>query len=57
MPKVLHTRYNEFIDCGKSVVELGLPQNDIKIAIKKAIKYHLDTGALVPERARMIQFK
>jgi len=55
--QALHTRYNEFIDCGKAVNELGLPQNDIKIAIKKAIKYYLDTGAVGPEQAKMIQLK
>ncbi len=55
--QALHTRYNEFVDCSRAVRELGLPQNDINIAIYKAVKYYLDTGAVKPERAKMINLK
>jgi dihydroflavonol-4-reductase len=53
--QALHLRYNEFADCSKAVKELGLPQNDIRIAIRKAVKYYLDTGRVVPERANLIK--
>lgn len=53
--QALHTRYNEFADCGKAVRELGLPQNDVKIAVNKAIRYYLETGAVKPERAKKIE--
>ena len=52
--QALHLRYNEFADCSKAVKELGLPQNDIKIAILKAVKYYLETGAVMPDRAKII---
>jgi dihydroflavonol-4-reductase len=55
--QALHTRYNEFADCSKAVNELGLEQNDIRIAIYKAVKYYLDTGALKPDRKNMINLK
>jgi dihydroflavonol-4-reductase len=55
--QALHTRYNEFVDCSKAVKELGLPQNDINIAIHKAVRYYLDTGAVRPERANMIKLR
>jgi dihydroflavonol-4-reductase len=55
--QALHLRYNEFVDCSKAVKELGLPQKDIRIAMLKAVKYYLDTGAVLPERAKMIQLK
>ena len=53
--QALHLGYNEFADCSKAVKELGLSQNDIKIAIKKAVKFYLDTAAVLPERAKMIE--
>lgn len=55
--QALHTRYNEFVDCSKAVNELGLPQNDIKIAIYKAVKYYLETEAVKPGRAKMINLR
>jgi len=55
--QALHLRYNEFVDCAKAVKELGLPQNDIRIAISKAVKYYLETGAVLPARAKLIQLK
>jgi dihydroflavonol-4-reductase len=55
--QALHLRYNEFADCSKAVKELGLPQNDIRIAMYKAAKFYLDTGAVLPERAKMINLK
>ncbi len=55
--QALHLRYNEFADCTKAVKELGLPQNDIRIAIRKAVKYYLETGAVMPERAKLMHLK
>lgn len=55
--QALHLRYNEFADCSKAVKELGLPQNDIRTAMHKAVKYYLDTGAVLPGRAKMINLK
>ncbi len=55
--QALHTHYNEFVDCSKAVKELGLPQNDISIAIYKAANYYLETGAINPERKNMINLK
>lgn len=55
--QALHLRYNEFVDCSKAIKELGLPQNDIRIAILKAIKYYLETNAVTPERFKLIQLK
>jgi len=55
--QALHTRYNEFADCSKAVKELGLPQNDIRIAIAKAVKYYLETKAVLPERAKLIRIR
>lgn len=53
--QALHLRYNEFLDCSKAVRELGLPQNDIRIAARKAITYYLETGAVRPERRPKIR--
>jgi len=50
-----HLSYNEFVDCKKAVAELGLPQNDIRIAIEKAVGYYLETGAVDPGRAKLIE--
>jgi len=55
--QALHLGYNEFVDCAKAVTELGLPQNDIRIAMLKAVKYYLETGAVEPQRARLIQLR
>ncbi len=55
--QALHTGYNEFADCSKAIKELGLPQNDIRIAIRKAVKYYLETKAVLPERANLIQLQ
>lgn len=55
--QALHTHYNEFVDCSKAVNELGLPQNDIRIAIYKAVKYYLELGSVLPKRKRMIQLQ
>jgi len=55
--QALHTRYHEFVDCSKAVHELGLPQNDIRIGMHKAVKYYLDSGAVRPARARMIELR
>ena len=55
--QALHLRYKEFVDCSKAVRELGLPQNDFRIAIAKAVKYYLDIGAVKPERARLIKLQ
>jgi len=53
--QALHLKFNEFVDCAKARKELGLPQNDIRIAVRKAVKYYLDEGLVLPERARLIQ--
>jgi dihydroflavonol-4-reductase len=55
--QALHLRYDEFVDCSKAVNELGLPQNDIRIAMVKAIKYYMETGAVLPEQAAKIKLK
>ncbi|MCD6569614.1 MAG: NAD-dependent epimerase/dehydratase family protein [Deltaproteobacteria bacterium] len=55
--QAVHTHYNEFVDCSKAVNELGLPQSDIRIAIHKAVKYYLDTGAVLPKQEAMIDLK
>jgi dihydroflavonol-4-reductase len=55
--QALHTRYNEFVDCSKAVNELGLPQKDIRIAMVKAIRYYLETGAVSPEQVKMIHLR
>jgi dihydroflavonol-4-reductase len=55
--QALHLYYNEFVDCSRAVAELGLPQNDIRIAIHKAVNYYLQTGAVTPERAKLIELK
>jgi len=55
--QALHTRYNEFVDCKKAVTELGLPQNDIRIAIRKAVRYYLEQGRVAPGRAQMIKLE
>ncbi len=55
--QALHTRYNEFVDCTKARTELGLAQNDIRIAIHKAVRYYLDTGDVKPGRKSMIELK
>jgi dihydroflavonol-4-reductase len=53
--QALHLNYNEFVDCTKAREELGLPQNDIRIAIRKAVGYYLEEGLVRPERARRIK--
>jgi dihydroflavonol-4-reductase len=53
----LHVTYKEFADCSKAVQELGLPRNDLRIAIYKACKYYLDTGAVKRHRAELINLK
>ncbi len=55
--QALHTHYNEFVDCSKAINELGLPQNDIRIAIYKAVKYYMALGSVKPKRMKMIQLK
>jgi dihydroflavonol-4-reductase len=55
--QALHTHYNEFVDCSKAVNELGLPQNDIRIAMVKAIRYYIETGAVLPEKVAQIKLK
>ena len=52
--QALHLKYNEWVDCAKAVKELGLPQNDIRLAVKKAVKYYLNEGLVLPERAKLI---
>lgn len=53
--QALHLNYNEFVDCAKARKELGLPQNDIRIAIRKAVNYYLEEGLVRPERAGRIK--
>lgn len=53
--QALHLNYHEFVDCTKARRELGLPQNDIRIAICKAVNYYLDQGLVRPERARRLK--
>jgi dihydroflavonol-4-reductase len=55
--QALHLRYEEFVDCSKAVKELGLPQNDIRIAMLKAIKYYIETGAVLPRQMAKIRLK
>jgi dihydroflavonol-4-reductase len=55
--QALHTHYNEFVDCSKAVNELGLPQKDIRIAMVKAIRYYIETGAVLPEKVAQIKLK
>jgi dihydroflavonol-4-reductase len=55
--QALHLRYEEFVDCSKAVKELGLPQNDIRIAMGKAVRYYIETGAVFPEQAAKISLK
>jgi dihydroflavonol-4-reductase len=55
--QALHLRYEEFVDCSKAVKELGLPQNDIRIAMLKAIKYYIKTGAVLPGQMAKIRLR
>jgi dihydroflavonol-4-reductase len=53
--QALHLKYNEYADCRKARQELGLPQNDIRIAIRKAVDYYLKEGLVLPQRARLLK--
>lgn len=55
--QALHLRYDEFVDCSKAVIELGLPQNDIRMAMLKAIRYYIETGAVLPEQVAKITLR
>jgi len=55
--QALHLRYDEFVDCTKAVNELGLPQNDIRIAMLKAVRYYIETGAVLPGQLARISLK
>lgn len=55
--QALHLNYNEFVDCSKARKELGLAQNDIRIAMRKAIKYYIETGAVEKERMKLINLE
>jgi dihydroflavonol-4-reductase len=55
--QAMHLRYKEFADLTKATAELGLPRNDFHIAIRKAVKYYLDTGAVKPERAKLVNLE
>ncbi len=52
-----HVDHNEYGDPKKAREELGLPANDIRIAIHKACRYYMDTGAVGPDRLRVINLK
>ena len=53
--QALHLKYNEHVDCARARQELGLPQNDIRIAIRKAVRYYLDEGLVLPPRAKLLK--
>jgi dihydroflavonol-4-reductase len=55
--QALHLNYNEFADCGKAVKELGLPQNDFRIALYKAAKYYMDQRMVDNSRKEIIDLK
>jgi dihydroflavonol-4-reductase len=55
--QALHLRYDEFVDCSKAAIELGLPQNDIRIAMLKAIRYYIETGAVIPGQTAKITLR
>lgn len=43
-----------FFDAKKAVKELGLPQNCVEEALKKAVRWYLENGYVPPDRAKKI---
>ena len=51
----VHTTEDEYVSCEKAVRELGLKQEDIRIAIRKAVMWYLDNSYVDEERARAVR--
>jgi dihydroflavonol-4-reductase len=53
----IHTTEDEYVNCQKAMDELGLKQNDIRVAIRKAVLWYLDNGYVDEDRARAVREK
>ncbi len=51
----IHTTEDEYVSCEKAVRELGLKQEDIRVAIRKAVMWYLDNSYVDEERARAVR--